>query len=101
VSGVGVVVLTPEQQEELDRLSPRGFADDGVVFCVDGTTWHSDFSRFADCVAIVGLCLRLQIIEAIVTDDTFARTVFKAYSATAKMRLVKSLLDPESTVEVN
>lgn len=62
---------------------------------------HLDFSRFADCVAIVGLYLRLQIIEAIVTDDEFARRVFKAYSATAKNRIVKTLLDPESSVEVN
>jgi hypothetical protein len=60
-----------------------------------------DFSRFADCVTIAGLCLRLQIIEAIVTDDEFARRVFRAFSATAKLKTVKTLLDPESTVEVN
>ncbi len=59
------------------------------------------FEMFFCQIAIAGLLLRLQLCATVADKDlTFAEKMFRAYSATARLRVVKSLCETP-VVEVN
>lgn len=55
----------------------------------------TDFSRFWDSIYTAYLAERLTLVYAAVSNDSFARHVFKAYSASAKLRIVAQLCTAE------
>jgi hypothetical protein len=59
-----------------------------------------DFNAFFTQVVIAALFTRLSLILGVVKDDTFAARVFKAHSASARLRIVGALCTAE-IVEVS
>lgn len=51
-----------------------------------------DFNRFFEQVTVYIFCQRLQIVFDIASDEVLAARVFKAFSATARLRVIKAVL---------
>lgn len=62
-------------------------------------TVELDFATFFERIAAVSLLIRMQLVWQVATDDVFAAKMFKAFSATAKLKVAAALLTAES-VEV-
>jgi hypothetical protein len=59
-----------------------------------------DFASFWERIASISVLIRAQLAYRIATDDVFATRVFKAFSATARLRAIAALMSAES-VEVH
>ena len=59
-----------------------------------------DFAAFGDAVAWCSWLVRLQVIFNVATDDLFSAKMFKAYSATARLRVIAKLCNA-TELEVN
>jgi len=51
-----------------------------------------DHQRFFEQVTVFIFCQRLQIVFDLATDERFAAQVFRAFSATARLRLIAKIL---------
>lgn len=55
-----------------------------------------DFAAFFERIAAVATLIRAQLAYKIAADDQFAQRVFHAYSATAKLRAIKNIMEADS-----
>lgn len=53
--------------------------------------WPAVLAHSFDAIAVASICQRLQLVYMVLTDETFARRCFKAYSATAQVRVAAAL----------
>lgn len=54
-------------------------------------TTDIDFNLFFERVVCAAIATRVQLIYSVATEDTFAARCFKAYSATAKLKVIVAL----------
>lgn len=55
-----------------------------------------DFAAFFERIAAVATLIRAQLAYKIAADDQFAQRVFKAHSATARLRAIQKIMEAES-----